>query len=137
MNNKIETELIKLVKKAYKMDEVPVAAILVKNGKIIAKGFNKKNKTNNPLLHAEVVCISKGIKKLKDWRFEECELYVTLEPCDMCKKIIESARIKKVKYYINKNNDYGFPTKYEHIQTKSNEIMQKKLNYFFVQKRKK
>ncbi len=135
MNNKIETELIKLVKKAYKMDEVPVAAILVKNGKIIAKGFNKKNKTNNPLLHAEVVCISKGIKKLKDWRFEECELYVTLEPCDMCKKIIEETRIGKV-YYICEKTDKIFPkTEYKQLDLENVVEYKNILKEFFKNKR--
>ena len=133
----IEQKILKLLAKATKQNEVPVAAIIVKNGKIISSAYNKRNKTNCVLNHAEVIAINKATKKLKNWRLDGCTLYVSLEPCDMCKKIIESARIKKVKYYINKNNDYGFPTKYEHIQTKSNEIMQKKLNYFFVQKRKK
>jgi len=86
-------------KEAYKAmleDEVPVGAVIVKNGKIIAKAHNKKENNNNPMGHAEIECIKKACKKLNDWYLKDCELYVTLEPCVMCVGAIINARINKV-----------------------------------------
>lgn len=82
--------------KAYKKNEVPVGAVVVKNGKIIAKGYNKRNKSGIATKHAEIVAIEKACKKNKDWRLENCEIYVTLEPCPMCAGAIANARIKKL-----------------------------------------
>jgi len=82
--------------KAYKLGEVPVGAIIVKNGKIIGKGYNKKEKTKSTIMHAEIIAINKACKKNKDWRLNECEMYVTLEPCMMCMGAIVESRIKKV-----------------------------------------
>ena len=84
--------------KARNEDEVPVGAVIVKNGEIIARAHNKKEKTNDPTGHAEILCIKKACKKLKDWYLKDCELYVTLEPCVMCVGAIINARIKKVYY---------------------------------------
>lgn len=89
--------------KAYKKNEIPVGAIIVKNEKVIAKSHNNRQKKHNVFGHAEISCILKAEKKLKDWRLDECDLYVTLEPCDMCKLIIEKARIKNV-YYLTEQN---------------------------------
>ena len=83
-------------KKAYKKLEVPVGAVIVKNGKIIARGYNQKETKKNPLKHAEIIAIEKASKKLESWRLNDCELYVTLEPCSMCAGAIIQARIKKV-----------------------------------------
>ena len=91
-------EALKEAKKAYKKNEVPVGAVIVKNGKIIAKGRNKREKTQNALHHAEVIAINKACKKLKSWRLDDAEIYVTLEPCPMCAGAIANARIKKVIY---------------------------------------
>lgn len=82
--------------KAKKEDEVPVGAVIVKDNKIIARAYNKKEKNNDPLGHAEILCIKKACKKLGDWYLKDCELYVTLEPCVMCCGAIINARIKKV-----------------------------------------
>ena len=82
--------------KAYKLGEMPVGAIVVKNGKIIGKGYNKKEKTKNALMHAEIIAINKACKKNKDWRLNNCEMYVTLEPCMMCMGAIVESRIKKI-----------------------------------------
>lgn len=101
MNNYID-EIIKLSKKAYKNNDVPVGAIIVFNNKIIGRGYNKRNGHNDIMGHAEIIAIKKAIKKLKDWRLNECDLYVTLEPCGMCKEIIKQARIKNVFYLIDK-----------------------------------
>ena len=85
-----------LAQKAYKKDEVPVGAIIVYNNKIIAKGYNKRQKTQDATNHAEVIAIKKACKKLKTFRLNDCQLYVTLEPCVMCAGAIINARIGKV-----------------------------------------
>lgn len=82
--------------KAEKNDEVPVGAIIVLDGKIIARGFNQTEKTQVATKHAEIIAIEKACKKLKSWRLEGAELFVTLEPCPMCAGAIANARIKKV-----------------------------------------
>ena len=88
----------KQAQKALEIDEVPVGAVIVKNGKVIAKAYNKKETTNDPLGHAELLAIKKACKKLNNWRLIDCELYVTLEPCAMCVGAIIHSRIKKVYY---------------------------------------
>ncbi len=85
-----------LAKKAFMKGEIPVGCIIVKDGKIIGRGYNKKEKLLIPLCHAEIEAIKGAAKKLKDWRLENCDLYVTLEPCVMCAGAIKEARIKKV-----------------------------------------
>lgn len=82
--------------KAYELGEMPVGAIIVKNGKVISKGYNKKEKTKNAIMHAEIIAINKACKKNKDWRLNDCEMYVTLEPCTMCIGAIVESRIKKI-----------------------------------------
>ena len=89
---------IEEAQKALKNQEVPIGAVIVKENKIISRGFNKRERKKNALLHAEVVAIEKACKKLKDWRLEDCEIYVTLEPCPMCAGAILNSRIKKVFY---------------------------------------
>ncbi len=92
--------------KSYKKGDVPVGAVIVKNGKIIAKAHNLKEKKHNPLMHAEIIAINKASKRLKRWRLDDCELYVTMEPCMMCTGAIIQSRIKKV-YYSIENHDFG------------------------------
>lgn len=87
-----------LAKKAFLIDEVPVGAVVVYQGKIIGRGYNKKVKTGNPIMHAEMIAIAQASKKIGDWRLDECSLYVTLEPCPMCKGAIVESRIKRVYY---------------------------------------
>ena len=82
-------ELNKLINKAIKKNEVPVACIITKDNKIIAKSYNKTVKTNNILDHAEIIAIKKASKKLHNWRLNDCTMYVSLEPCNMCKEIIK------------------------------------------------
>jgi len=94
-------EAYKQAEKAYKCNEVPVGAIVVYKNKIIAKAFNKKERKNNSLYHAEIIAINKACKKIKSWRLSECELYVTLEPCLMCAGLIIQNRISKVYYGCN------------------------------------
>lgn len=89
-------EAIKQAKKAYKQDEVPIGCVIVQNGEIIARAYNKRNKKRNPLAHAEIMAINKASKVLGDWRLEDCTMYITLEPCQMCAGAIVQARIPKV-----------------------------------------
>lgn len=103
MQERFYREIIKLSKKAYKKNEVPVGAIIVKNNKIIAKAYNKIEKKHDATLHAEILAIKKASKKLKNWRLNECEMYVTLEPCKMCSSAIELSRIKKIYYLVKKD----------------------------------
>lgn len=97
---------IKLANKAAKNGDIPVGAVIVCNGKIVGQGYNKKEKKKNALLHAEIIAINQASKKLKDYRLENCELYVTFEPCLMCVGAILSARIKKV-YFGAYDNRFG------------------------------
>jgi len=117
MKEKYIKILLKLSLKAYNKSEVPVSCILVKNDEIISKAYNKKNIKNNPLYHAEILCLQKAYKKLKTWNLNECQLYVSLEPCEMCKRIIEESRIDHVIYILKKGkitNTYK-KTKYEQL----------------------
>ena len=87
---------IKQAQKAEKLNEVPIGAIVVLNGKVLAKAYNKRNSTKIATHHAEILAIEKACKKLGDWRLENAEIYVTLEPCPMCAGAIANARIKKL-----------------------------------------
>ena len=87
---------LSLAKIAKKQAEIPVGAIIVKNSKIIAEGYNKKEQKQNALFHAELECISRASKKLGNWRLTNCTLYVTLEPCIMCMGAIINSRISEV-----------------------------------------
>lgn len=82
--------------KAYKINEVPVGAVMVLDGEVIAKAHNLKRNTNNVMNHAEIMCINEAIKYIGDWRLNECEMYVTLEPCPMCAGALVQARVKKI-----------------------------------------
>ncbi len=85
-------------KKAFKKGEVPIGAVIVRDGKIISKAHNMREKKQNALLHAEIVCINKACKKLHSWRLENCEMFVTLEPCPMCAGAIVNARLSRVTF---------------------------------------
>ena len=87
---------IREAKKAYALGEVPIGCVLVADGKIIARGYNRRTTDHNTLSHAETNAIRKASKKTGDWRLEQCTLYVTLEPCQMCAGAIVQARIPKV-----------------------------------------
>lgn len=89
-------EALKEAKKAYKKEEIPVGAVIVKDGKIIARGHNLKELKNSSISHAEIIAINKANKKLNAWRLENCEMYITLEPCMMCMGAIINSRIKKI-----------------------------------------
>lgn len=93
---KFMREAIKQARKAELMDEVPIGCVIVFKDKIIARGYNRRNIDKNTLSHAELNAIKKASKKLGDWRLDDCEMYVTLEPCQMCAGAIVQSRIKKV-----------------------------------------
>lgn len=92
---------LKEAQKAALIDEVPVGAVIVLDGKVIARGFNKREVNNDPLGHAEIIAIRKASKKLKTWRMTECEIYVTVEPCAMCAGAIMWSRFKRIIYGTN------------------------------------
>ena len=89
-------EALKQAKKAYNKLEIPVGVVIVKDDKIIARAYNQKEMKNNPIKHAEIIAIEKACKKLNNWRLNDCEMYVTLEPCPMCAGAIINSRIKKI-----------------------------------------
>ena len=89
-------QAIKQAKKAEKLEEVPIGCVIVHNDKIIARGYNRRNTDHTSLAHAEMMAIKKACKKIGDWRLEECTLYVTLKPCQMCAGAIVQSRVKRV-----------------------------------------
>lgn len=95
-----ETEImlraIELAQKAAELDEVPVGAVVVKDGEIVGEGFNRRETGKNALAHAELEAIDSACKRLGGWRLHQCEIYVTLEPCPMCTGAIINSRIKRV-----------------------------------------
>lgn len=98
MNNdeKFMKEAIRQAKKAALAGDVPIGCVIVKDDKIIARGYNKRNAKKTTLAHAELLAIEKASKKSGDWRLEECTMYITLEPCQMCAGAIVQARIPRV-----------------------------------------
>ena len=89
-------EALKQAKKAGKIGEVPIGCVIVQDGQIIARGYNRRNTDKTTLAHAELAAIKKASKAVGDWRLEDCTLYVTLEPCQMCAGAIVQARMKRV-----------------------------------------
>ncbi|MDD2409421.1 MAG: nucleoside deaminase [Bacilli bacterium] len=143
METKIIEILLKLVNKAYKKEETPVAAIIMYNNKIIAKSYNKRNRTNKTIDHAEILAIQKANKKLKSWRLNNCSIYVTIKPCDMCMNVIREARINKVYYLVNRLEEKKIYNKTKFIPLTSKEIENvkedylKKITIFWKNKRNK
>lgn len=95
-DEKYMKEAMKQAKKAYALGEVPIGCVIVYQNKIIGRGYNRRNTDKNTLSHAEITAINKASKFMGDWRLEECTLYVTLEPCQMCSGAIVQARIPHV-----------------------------------------
>lgn len=95
-DEKFMKEAIKQAYKAKKLMEVPIGCVIVYNGKIIARGYNQRNTKKTTLAHAELLAIAKATKVIGDWRLEDCVMYVTLEPCQMCAGAIVQARMKRV-----------------------------------------
>lgn len=147
MVNKFMELAYKEAIKAKNKDEVPIGAVIVKNGKVIARAHNIKEKNNDPMGHAEILCIKKACKKVNDWFLKDCELYVTLEPCVMCVGAIINARIKKVYYgardlkggalggLFNLMEQKGFNHYFDYVYINKSECGQI-LKDYFKQKRK-
>ena len=95
-DGKYMREALKQARKASRLGEVPIGCVIVHEGKIIGRGYNRRNTDKNTLAHAEITAINKASKVIGDWRLEECTLYVTLEPCQMCSGAIVQARIPEV-----------------------------------------
>lgn len=91
-------EALKQARKALKFDEVPIGCVIVQNGKIISRSYNKREKKHSSIAHAEIIAIQKANKKLNSWRLEDCDIYITLEPCLMCTGAISLSRFKNVIY---------------------------------------
>lgn len=96
LDEKYMREAIRQAKKAYALNETPIGCVIVHDGKIIGRGYNRRNTDKSPLAHAEIAAIRKASRKLGDWRLEDCTLYVTLEPCQMCAGAIVQARVTRV-----------------------------------------
>ncbi len=121
MNNKYMQLAIKEAEKASKKENIPVGAIIVKDNKIISKAYNKKNKSNIAIDHAEIIAIKKACRKINSWYLDKCEMYVTLEPCEMCYGAIKESRIKTIYYLLE--------SKYRQKTTfKKKKILDKELN---------
>lgn len=120
---------LKEAKKAYEIDEVPVGAVIVKDGKVIAKAHNLKETKKLVTAHAEILAIEKASKKMNNWRLEDCELYVTLKPCKMCRQVIKEARIKHI-YYGSEENIVNDTIKENYTYMKSGECSQILKDFF-------
>lgn len=104
MDDKFMNYALKEAQKAYNKMDVPVGCVIVYNGKIIARGYNKREKDQNVIKHAEIEAIDKACKALKSWRLNDCTIYTTLFPCPMCAFAIQQSRISKLVYLNNTNN---------------------------------
>ena len=124
-SEKFMKEALKEARKAYNKLEVPVGAVIVKDGKVIARAYNQKEMKKDTINHAEILAIKKASKKLESWRLVDCDMYVTLEPCSMCAGALIQSRIRKVYIgaldektgacgsVLNLLNDYDFNHKVE------------------------
>lgn len=104
-NEKFMKKALALAKKAYDSDEVPVGALIVKEGKIISSAYNKRETSKDATAHAEILAIKKACKVLQDFRLVDCEMYVTLEPCLMCMGAILNSRIKTLYFGASNNKE--------------------------------
>ncbi len=139
MEKKYFFEVIKEAKKAYKEDDVPVGAIIVKNNKIIARAHNRKEKNQIATHHAEMLAIEKACKKIGNWHLNDCEMFVTLEPCLMCKGAILESRINKVTFFSKrKKQNINFVEKIKNekfVYKRINDDCEILLKSFFESKR--
>lgn len=123
-------------KKASILGEVPVGCVIVKNGVVVGNGYNTRKKNNDLFGHAEIMAIKDACDKLHCCKLDNCEMYVTLEPCDMCKSIIEESKIKKVYYCIRQDKNKKFNTLYEPVDNYNFDI-DKNFKSFFERIRNK
>ena len=147
-HNKFMRVALKEAEKAFQKEEIPVGAVIIKDGKIIARAYNAKESTQNACGHAEILAIQKACKKLNSWRLIDCEIYVTLEPCPMCAGALINSRIKKIYIgsedektgavgsVLNLLEDYTFNHKVEIEKGVLKEECEKILKDFFKELRK-
>lgn len=130
-------ETIEEAKKSLLTDDVPIGALIVLNDEIISYGYNTREKDYSVLGHAEINAIEQATRKLKRWNLSDCELYVSLEPCSMCKEIIKQTRLKKVYYLLSKpsfKKEYD-KTKFNKLESNSEQKYANILSEFFQKKR--
>lgn len=96
MNQKFLDLAFKYAEKAYECDEIPIGAVIVKDNEVIGYGYNQKEQKNSVLEHAEIIAIRMASKKLNNWRLDDCDIYITLDPCPMCASAIKQSRIKNI-----------------------------------------
>lgn len=108
MNRKFLDMAFELAEKAYNLNEVPIGAVIIKNNKIIGCGYNQKESNNSVLKHAELIAIEEASKNLNNWRLDDCDIYITLDPCPMCASAIKQARIKNVYSALNNTDESYF-----------------------------
>ena len=128
---------IEEAKKSLLTEDVPIGAIIVLNNEIIAVGYNTREKDHSVLGHAEINAIEQATRKLKRWNLSDCELYVSLEPCSMCKEIIKQTRLKKVYYLLSKpdsKKEYD-KTQFIKLESNSEQTYACVLSEFFKKKR--
>ena len=134
-------KIIKLSRIAFDNDDIPVGAIIVKDGKIIGEGFNTRNSFKSVVGHAEIDAIEMACKHIGDWRLDDCEMYVTLMPCMMCTGAIIESRIKNVYYLCDRTNVCFYSNKYINLIKINNKLKYDKylklLQKFFENKRNK
>ena len=147
-NQKYMRQALTQAKKAYENGEVPIGAVIVYNGKVIARAYNKRNASKIATKHAEILAIEKACKKLGDWRLDGAEMFVTLEPCPMCAGAIVNSRIDRVVYGASDSvagclgsvinfNSYPFNHAFEVVGGVLDEECTAILQAFFENKRKK
>ena len=130
-------ETIEEAKKSLLTEDVPIGALIVLNDEIISYGYNTREKDHSILGHAEINAIEQATKKLKRWNLSDCELYVSLEPCSMCKEIIKQTKLKKVYYLLSKpafNKEYD-KTQFIKLESNNEQTYASVLSEFFKKKR--
>lgn len=130
-------ETIEEAKKSLLTEDVPIGALIVLNDEIISYGYNTREKDHSILGHAEINAIEQATKKLKRWNLSDCELYVSLEPCSMCKEIIKQTKLKKVYYLLSKptfKKEYD-KTQFIKLESISEQTYASVLSEFFKKKR--
>ena len=130
-------ETIEEAKKSLLTEDVPIGALIVLNDEIISYGYNTREKDHSVLGHAEINAIEQATRKLKRWNLSDCELYVSLEPCSMCKEIIKQTRLKKVYYLLSKpdsKKEYD-KTQFIKLESNSEQTYAGALSEFFKKKR--
>ena len=139
MKKEYVKKIYELSKKSFELDEIPVGAIVIRNGEIIASGINSRVKNNSVIGHAEINAIDNACKVVGDWRLDDCVMYVTLLPCMMCSGAILESRIKKVYYLCDRTNVCFDTFKYLEIEKIIDDEYEEKylklLRLFFENKR--